>query len=82
MAVVNLLKDTDPSIKGAFLCERHRTEEKESFHPLINQKSKQIVLSRVPTANSIYDQLYEQGLKEIQKKEYRLEMERAKQEER
>ena len=39
-----------------------------------------MLLSRNMTNTSIYEQLYEQGLKEMQKKEYRLQMERARQE--
>lgn len=52
------MKEIDPAIKGAFLSEKPKIEEKESFKPLINQKSKQMMLSRVATTHSIYDQLY------------------------
>ena len=39
-----------------------------------------MMLSRIATTQSIYDQLYEQGLYELQKKEHKLQVEKARQE--
>ena len=72
--MINLLNDSDPHKKGLFLSDinncRKKKENKKQFIPEINSKSKAMIEGRCVT--KVHKELYEQGLKHLQRKEYLL----------
>lgn len=69
-AVINLLNDSDTYKKGLFLSDNKRISSQFTFTPTINPKSKELAQGR--NTSQIHIGLYEQGIKNLKRKEMQI----------